>query len=448
MNNKLIITISACILAAALIAFGAYQLGARSGQHSEPATADLIDPATGKRVLYWHDPMYPGQRFDKPGKSPFMDMQLVPVFADDAKAGGVSIDPRVQQRLGVRTAVVERKSLNEEITAVGNVEYNERDVAVVQARANGYIERLHVRTPLQSVTAGQALADLYVPEWVAAQEEFLAVQRMQSDARATLLEAAVQRMRLVGMSDQHIAEIEKTQKAQARLTVRAPIAGVVTSLDARDGMTVMSGAPLFRINGLSTVWVYAEVPEAQLNRVKVGTHVMGSATALPGTELHGSVLAVLPEVSSQTRTARARIELRNDKRLLTPGMFVSLRFVTPQAAPVLVVPSEAIIVTGERSVVIVAEGEGRFRPVVVTTGVEGEGLIEVTSGLQEGEAVVTSAQFLIDSEASLKGALERMGEVPSPELRSTSPGTGRGDSLPLPVPGEGGGEGHNHGAPK
>ncbi|HEX5689427.1 MAG TPA: efflux RND transporter periplasmic adaptor subunit, partial [Roseiflexaceae bacterium] len=334
MNNKLIIAISVSILAAALIAFGAYQLGARSGQHSEPATGDLIDPATGKRVLYWHDPMYPGQRFDKPGKSPFMDMQLVPVFAesgaDGAKDdGGVSIDPRVQQRLGVRTVAVERKALNEAITAVGNVEYNERDVAVVQARANGFVERLHVRTPLQAVAAGQALAELYIPDWVAAQEEFLAVQRMQSDARAPLLEAAMQRMRLAGMSDQHIAEIEKTQKVQARLTVRTPIAGVVTSLDARDGMTVMSGAPLFRINGLNSVWVYAEVPETQMSRIKTGTHVMGSATASPGTELHGSVLAVLPEVSPDTRTAKARIELRNDKRMLSPGMFVSLRFVTP-----------------------------------------------------------------------------------------------------------------------
>ena len=455
MNNRLIITIGVSIVTALLIAFAAYQLGARSGDRGEQAAADRIDPATGKRVLYWHDPMYPGQRFDKPGKSPFMDMQLVPVFADDAKEGGVSIDPRVQQRLGVRTAIVERKSLATEVWAVGNIDYNERDVAVVQARANGFIDRVHVRTPLQSVSAGQALAELYVPDWVAAQEEFLAVLRMQSDARESLLVSAKQRMRLAGMSDEHIADIEKNQVVQARLTIRTPITGVVTELEAREGMTVMNGAPLFRINGLATVWVHAEVPEAQLSYIKSGTHVMGSATALPGVELHGAVLAVLPEVSPGTRTAKARIELRNDKRLLTPGMFVTVKFVTPAQAPALVVPSEAVIATGERSVVIVAEGEGKFHPVVVMTGVESNGETEVLNGLEEGQVVVTSAQFLIDSEASLRASVQRMTEAPSPQ---PSPTTGEGVKKTSPVVGEvaqSAGEGprdsdaqHDHGAPK
>jgi membrane fusion protein, copper/silver efflux system len=455
MNRKIVIV--AVGVALVLVgAYGAYRFGLnRGGQQAQHN--DLIDPATGKRILYWHDPMVPGQRFEKPGKSPYMDMPLVPVFAqegaDKTMAGGVTIHPRAQQRLGVRTALVEKKSLAIEVTAAGTVEYNERDVAVVQARANGFIEHVYVRTPLQVVSAGQALADVYFPDWVAAQEEYLAVQRMQSDAGESLLAAATQRMRLVGMSDEHITAVTQSKTVQPRMTLRAPIAGVVTELTAREGMTVMNGAALFRINGVDTVWVYGEVPEAQIEQINPGLAVTATATALPGVTLQGKVLALLPEVSRDTRTAKARIELLNTKRLLSSGMFVTIHFVLAPQVAVLTVPTEAVIATGDRSVVVVSEEGGRFRPVVVETGAESDGATEIRSGLEDGQQVVVSAQFLIDSEASLKAAMERMGDVPafrsspspqpspSPELRSTSPGTGRGAELPLPVPGEGRGEG-------
>lgn len=415
MNRKIVIAVAGVVIIFTA-AYTAYRFGlSRADQHLQ--SDQLIDPATGKRVLYWHDPMVPGQRFDKPGKSPFMDMPLVPVYSDgDRDGSGVTIDPRAQQRLGVRTAMVEKKSLASQITAAGTIEYNEREVAVVQARANGFIERVHVRTPLQVVRAGQALADVYLPDWVAAQEEYLAVQRMQSGARESLLAAATQRMRLVGMSDEHIAKVTQTKTVQPRLTLRAPIAGVITELTAREGMTITSGAPLFRINGVDTVWVYGEVPEAQLGQIRPGLAVTASATALPGVTLQGKVLELLPEVSRETRTAKARIELHNKQKLLASGMFVTIHFAAASPLPVLTVPSEAVIATGNRNIVIVAEDGGRFRPVVVETGAESDGATEIRNGLDEGQQVVVSAQFLIDSEASLKAATTRMEGAAEPTL--------------------------------
>lgn len=422
MNNK--IAAAGAVAIIVVVAFSFYRLGARNAE--PPATQGATDE---KRVLYWRDPMHPEQHFDKPGKSPFMDMELVPVYADQAAQGGVLIDPRVQQRLGVRTALVERRSFSQTITVAGNVEYNENDVADVQARAAGYIERVHARTPMQSVVAGQVLAELYAPDWVAVQEDYLAVLRMQSGESRSLAAAALQRMRLAGMSEEQIKLVGESQAVQARLSVRAPIAGVITALNARDGMSVMNGAPLFRINGLSSVWLYAEVPEANVAAIKPGAAVTAQAAALPGATLTGHVLTLLPDVSAATRTARARIELKNPRRALLPGMFVTAYLaVEPRSA--LVAPSEALIATGTRSVVIVADEDGRFAPVDVRIGVESEGLTEIRSGLSEGQRIVVSAQFLIDSEANLKAAMTRMTEEPSPQPSSTM-GEGVGKTSPV-----------------
>src|SRR3954462_5763433 len=259
------------------------------------------DPAAGRRILYWHDPVVPGQKFDKPGKSPFMDMQLVPVYADEAGAQGtVRIDPRMQQNLGVRLAEVRKGTLAPTVEAVGTVAYNERDAALVQARANGYFERFHMRATLDPVRKGQPLAELYVPDWVAAQEEYLAIKRMGAGAPAGLLDAAAGRMRLAGMTAEQIRLVESRGTVQARLTLTAPVTGVVTELAAREGMTVMSGAPLFRINGLGTVWVNAEVRETQASEVRAGNPVEARTPALPGKVFKGKVSAILPEVNQVT----------------------------------------------------------------------------------------------------------------------------------------------------
>jgi Cu(I)/Ag(I) efflux system membrane fusion protein len=377
-----------------------------------------IDPATGKEVLYWHDPMVPGQRFDQPGKSPFMDMMLVPVYADRNDGdGGVAVSPRMQQNLGVRTVEVRRGPMTAQVEAAGNVAFNERDQVVVQARATAYIERLHVRATLDPVVAGQALVELYVPEWVAEQEEFLSLRRMRGTDLAVLVDAARRRMIQVGMSDAQIRRVEASGAVQPRITLTAPIGGVVVELGAREGMTVMPGDTLFRINGLETVWANAEVPESQARFLGPGTSVEARSPAVPSVVFAGSVQAVLPEVDPMTRTIKVRIELANPDRRLVPGMFVGIAFAAP-AADALIVPTEAVIQTGRRTVVIVAEADGSFRPVDIEIGMESNGRSEVTRGLEAGRNVVASGQFLIDSEASLRATSMRMEEMPPAEAAS------------------------------
>jgi Cu(I)/Ag(I) efflux system membrane fusion protein len=384
--------------------------------------AGEVDPNTGKKVLYYHDPMVPGNKFDKPAKSPFMDMMLVPVYADsDSDGSKVTVSPRIQQNLGVRTAEVTEGVLSPQVAAVGSIAFNERDQVIVQARATGFVERLHVRATLDRVAKGQALAELYVPEWIAAQEEFLSVRRMQGTELAALVDGARQRMRQVGMSEAQITLVESSGRTQPRFTLFAPIGGVVTELMAREGMTVMSGATLFRINGLGTVWANAEVPESQSALLRPGAMVQARSPAVPGTVFDGKVQAILPDVNAATRTLKARVELANPGTRLVPGMFVQMQFMDKRTDKALLVPTEAIIQTGKRTIAMLAEANGRFRPVEVEIGIETGGQTEIKRGLQAGQRVVVSSQFLIDSEASLKGVEARLNFEPKPDAANTAP---------------------------
>lgn len=380
------------------------------------------DPVTGSKIIYYHDPMVPSSQFDKPAKSPFMDMMLVPVYAQsEADQGTVIVSPRIQQNLGLRTALVTEGTLSPTVSAVGSIAFNERDQAIIQARATAYVERLYVRATLDRVSKGQPLVDLYVPDWVAAQEEFLAIQRMQGNDLTSLVDAARQRMRQVGMSDEQISRVAINGKVDARITLTAPIDGVVVELLVRDGMTVMPGATLFRINGLSTVWANAEIPESQAALVRPGAKVQARSPALPGTTFDGKVQALLPEVNQATRTLKARLELANPGARLVPGMFVSMQFMAARTDKVLLMPTEALIQTGTRSVVMLAEDNGRFRPVNVEVGIETDGQTEIKRGLQAGQRVVVSSQFLIDSEASLKGVEGRLNALPPAAAANMAP---------------------------
>lgn len=430
-----VIALTACGLVAAG-GYALYRAGMSRGMDMTAAEAGKsVAGGTGKadrKVLYWHDPMVPGQRFDKPGKSPFMDMALVPVYAGDeagADQGEVSVNPRMQQSLGMRTAEVTRRPVRARVEAVGSVAFNERDQAVVQARATGYVERLHVRATLDRVARDQPLAELYVPDWVAAQEEFLSLRRMRPAGAgdfAELIDGARQRMRLAGMSDDQIRLVEAGGTLQPRITLRSPISGVVTELLVREGMTVSTGATLFRINGLSTVWALAEVPESQAALLRPGSTAQAHTPALAGKLFTGKVQAILPEVNPLTRTIRARVELANPGSQLAPGMFVSV-LLNSSARQALTVPSEALIRTGRRVVVMLAEAEGRFRPVEVETGAEADGLTEITRGLQAGQKVVLSGQFLLDSESSLRATTTRMQDPSGAKDATTTETTYIGD---------------------
>ncbi len=384
--------------------------------------AGEVDPVTGKKILYYHDPMVPANKFEKPAKSPFMNMMLVPVYADsDGDGSKVTVSPRIQQNLGVRTAPVVEGTLSPAVAAVGSIAWNERDQAVVQARATGFVERLQVRATLDRVAKGQALAELYVPDWIAAQEEFLSVRRMQGSDMAALVDGARQRMRQAGMGEALIEQVERSGRTQPRFTVLAPIGGVVTELMVREGMTVTAGATLFRINGTATVWANAEVPESQAALLRPGAKVQARSPAVPGASFEGRVQALLPEVNATTRTLKARLELGNPGGRLVPGMFVQMQFMDMRAEKALLIPTEAVIQTGRRTVVMLAEEGGRFRPVDVEIGIESGGQTEVKRGLQAGQRVVVSSQFLIDSEASLKGVEARLNDEPKPASANVAP---------------------------
>ena len=372
-----------------------------------------MDPSTGKKILYYHDPMVPGNKFDKPAKSPFMNMMLVPMYADsDTDSNKITVSPRIQQNLGVRTALVTEGMLSSQVSAVGNIAFNERDQAIVQARATGFVERLHVRATLDRVAKGQPLVDLYVPDWISAQEEFLSVRRMQGTELAPLVDGARQRMRLAGMNEPQIRLVESTGRTQPRITLAAPITGVLVELMVREGMTVIPGATIARISGLSTVWAQAEVPESQSALLRPGAKVQARSPAAPGLVFNGTVQAIVPDVNAATRTLKARVELANHEGRLVPGMFVTMQFMDTRAEKSLLIPTEAVIQTGTRTVVMLAEDNGAFRPVEVEIGIESGGQTEIKRGLQAGQRVVVSSQFLIDSEASLKGVEARLNAAP------------------------------------
>ena len=420
---KLLIGVTIVLVGAA--GFGLYRLGENQGaKHVDAGVAVPAQNAAERKPLYWHDPMVPGQRFDHPGKSPFMDMQMVPVYADDGRdTGGVHVDSRMQQNLGLRTAPVVTGTLLQSIEAPGSVAFDERETRVLDARATGYVERLHVHATLDRVVRGQALADIYSPDWVAAQEEFLAVKNLEPDAGSGLLDAARQRMRLVGMSEAQIRKVESASEVQSRLSVVSPLDGIVSELAAREGMTVAPGALLFRINGLSSVWVNADVPESAAETLTSGTSAEVRTNALPGRVFRARVSAVLSNIALETRTRTVRLELANPRGELVPGMFTTVKFATDRGAPSLLVPTESIIATGARTVVIVAGENGMFSPVEVELGREGNGQTEILNGLKVGQRVVVSGQFLIDSEASLTGSLGRLGAAPAmapPESRDAS----------------------------
>lgn len=390
--------------------------GTAEQPQTSPGTASNKDekpgPAADRKLLYWHDPMVPGPKFDKPGKSPFMDMQLVPVYADaGADEGQVTISPRTLQNLGIRTVEVKQGRMEKGLTTVGAVSIDERTIVVVQSRVSGYIEKLYVRAQYDPVARGQRLAEIYAPEWLSAQEEYLALKRSSQPGADALAQAARQRLLLLGVSEQQIRSVEQTGKPDARVTLFAPENGLVWELGARDGMAVSPGLTLFKLANLASVWVHAEAPEADAALIKPGAPVEARAAALPEKTFKGKVAALLPDVNPTTRTLKARIVLANPGAQLKPGMYATLDFGVT-AKPALMVPSEAVIHTGTRAVVIIAEGGGKFRPANVEVGRESGGMTEIRKGLEPGQQVVASGQFLIDSEASLKSTLSRLESAP------------------------------------
>lgn len=396
---------------AALLGVG-YVAGMRHAASGAEAAAAATAPGaadakTGRKVLYWHDPMVPNQHFDKPGKSPFMDMQLQPVYADEGGgAPGIRIDPGLQQNLGIRYATVRRQQTAAGFDAVGTTQFDESRADVVQSRVTGYIDRLYARAPMQRIAKGAPVASLFVPDWLAPQEEYLALKRGGMDG--SLLDASRARMRALSIPDGMIANLDRTGRAQTHVVLTAPETGVVSELNVRDGAMVAPGQTLAKIAGLSTLWLIVEVPEALALNVQPGMPVDATFAGDPARHFTGRIREVLPGINTESRTLQARVEIDNATLKLTPGMLMRVRVAAKETVARLLVPSEAVIATGKRTIVIVKNGDGRLQPVSVTTGNDVGGDTEVLGGLNEGDTVVASGQFLIDSEASLKSVLPRL----------------------------------------
>ncbi len=379
-----------------------------SGGESAGASKSTPERAPeGKgKILYWVAPMDPGYVRDEPGKSP-MGMDLVPVYENDVAGGStVTIDPSVVQNMGVRTAKVEKGPFSRVIRTVGHVDYDETRLSVINTKISGWIEKVHVQETGAYVEKGQPLYDIYSPALVSAQEEYLL--SLDSGSKR-ISNAARKRLKFWDIPDSEIRTLEKTRKVRKTLTFSAPLSGYLTHLNAIEGKFFKKGADLFRIADLTTVWVYANIYENEAPLVKKGLKVTIELSYLPGKEYEGVVDYVYPYMDSKTRDIKVRIVMPNPALVLKPQMYATVRIASEVSGDALFVPTESIIHSGERTVVFVAKKAGKFQPREVITGVEDDsGNTRILSGLAQGEIVVTSGQFLLDSESKLREAIAKM----------------------------------------
>jgi Cu(I)/Ag(I) efflux system membrane fusion protein len=400
-------------LSAAILIGSGYLLGTQ--QRYADAPGERMS-ATDQRVLYWYDPMIPAEHHDQPGLSS-MGMKMIPKYADaESQSSDVRIDPGTVQNLGLRTARVVKRVLTEAIRAPGTVSWDLNEASVVSARADGVITRLIVRAPYTSVPAGAPLAELTAPAWSSAVAEYTALGQARSADAQVLHGAALERLRVLGLEPGDLRSIGRN----GAVTLHALQKGVVTTIEVREGQRVSAGQTLMTINGLDKVWVEASLPQAAMASVQAGSPVSVSVDARPGQIFQGTVETLLPDIDATTRTQRARIVVSNADGALSPGMFAHVLFHPAQGDAVPVIPDEALITTGDRIRVIVQEDDGHFRPVAIHTGRSAGGYTQITEGLREGERVVTSGQFLIDSEASLSGALDRLDHTQTSSTPATS----------------------------
>ncbi|MCF7803068.1 MAG: efflux RND transporter periplasmic adaptor subunit [Candidatus Marinimicrobia bacterium] len=382
----------------------------RSGG-SGNATASKVE---GKgEIMYYQAPMDPSYISDKPGKSP-MGMDLVPVYENQVGNLGntITIDPTVVQNMGVRTAPVRKRNLTREIRAVGNVVYDETNLAHVHTKVTGYIEETHVQITGERVKKGEPLVEIYSPELVATQEEYLQAYRSaqrSGGASGDLLSSARRRLEFWDISEEQINRLEQTGEVRKTMTLYSPFSGVVVFTNAIDGMRVQPGMRMYEIADLSTVWVEAELYEYELPWLEENQQVEMNLSYTPGKTYEGRVDYIYPYLEEKTRTVKVRSVFPNPNGELKPGMYANLRVHSEIGKNVPAIPEESVIWSGERTLVFIALGDGHFAPRDVKLGaLSGDGYYEVLSGARAGETVVTSGQFLLDSESKLKEALQKM----------------------------------------
>jgi Cu(I)/Ag(I) efflux system membrane fusion protein len=397
MSKKIIIAIAVLVT---LI------IGLLLGREWSRQLDDIVDTPADREILYWVAPMDPNFRREEPGKSP-MGMDLVPVYADEVanKPGVVRIDPTLVNNLGVRTAIAERGILHRRIETVGYIGYDEDTLQHVHTRVDGWIEKLATTATGDPVKKGQQLFELYSPTLVNAQQEFLAALSSNNEG---LKNASRERLAALGVTDREINRLEEERKVSQRIRVYAESDGVIAQLGIREGMFVTPATEVMSIAQLDRVWVVAEVFERQSAWVEPGQAATVELDYLPGTTLRGTVDYVNPELDPKTRTLKVRLRFDNEGARLLPNMFARVVIDGSPIRNIVHVPREAVIRGGISSRVVIDLGGGRFESRKVLIGIESDDRVAIRRGLKEGERVVTSAQFLIDSESNVESALERM----------------------------------------
>lgn len=375
----------------------------------------------GKKILYWRAPMDPTYISDQPGKSP-MGMDLVPVYEGEepGASGTIAVNAATIQSIGVRTTAVKRQPFYRIIRTVGHLDYDEEKLSVVNLKFPGWIEKLYVDRTGDLVRKGQPLFSIYSPDLVATQQEYLLALENQHNLQSTLvadiregarslLSASRQRLEYWDISEKQIEQLEQSGEITKTLTIYSPATGAVIHKNAFEGSYVKAGIDQYRIADLSTIWVYAHIFEYELPWIKVGQEVEMDLSYIPGKKFIGRIDYVYPYLDQKTRDIKIRLVFDNPRLELKPQMYANVRIESRVDEEALVIPTEGIIRTGTRNLVFISLGEGKFAPREITIGAEGEnGMVNVLAGLNEGETIVTSAQFLLDSESRLREAIQKM----------------------------------------
>lgn len=420
MNRQSVLV--AILVVATLVVGGAvgYWFGSSTGD--SPVMAENDEP---KKPLFYRNPMNPEITSTVPAKDE-MGMDYIPVYADDQEdngpAGTVRIDPVTTQSIGVRTTNAAVRTLTRNVQTVGRVEYDERNIARLHPKTEGWIEELYIDTTGQEIDKDEILLSIYSPKLVSTQQEYLLALRNLDTLRESpfddvrqgaesLVNTALERLRLFDVPEHQIRELQETRKVSKELHIHSPAKGVVINVGAREGQYVTPQTELYFIADLSRVWVFVDIFEEELPWIRVGDVAEMQVEAVPGRSFVGELTYIYPYAERQTRTIKARLEFPNDELLLKPDMFANIAIRANPAVDVVAVPSEAVLRSGVREKVFVSRESGKFEPREVVVGVSSEGWTEIREGVEPGEAVVTSAQFLIDSESKLREATSKMLEV-------------------------------------
>ncbi len=405
------------------------------GTNSQPTQAQETKTATKKKekrkILYWRAPMDPTETYDHPGKSK-MGMDLVPVYADQSGAEGViTIDPVVQQDMNLQTDFVKEKALSPIVNTNGVVTTNEKNEFIVTTKVSGWIQKLYVNYTGQKISKGQKLMDIYSPELVSAEQEYLTALSYKNSTSQSkiadvsksgdeLVKNSIRKLELLDMSPADITQIENTKDVKTYVTLYAPHSGTVLHKNIEEGQKIKAGMPLLKIADLSNLWLSADIYEYELAKIKVGDNAKIKFNYLPGKTFDGKISFIYPTIDPKSRTVKVRFNLNNRTGQLKPEMFANVVIDGQRLKSTPVVPENAVIRSGTKDIVIVALGNGKFKPQAVTLGLYSDGYYQVLNGLSEGTKIVTSAQFLIDSESNLRAAISHMREGDNGKSDSTS----------------------------